>query len=148
MANNSIESGWTRQYPLFKTTTPHVEINYNADALRGKASDSTKNIAIIGSADNGIPNHIYEVTSLLDAKRIFGSGSLIDALELAWSPNGQYVAGGGTVYAERVEDAQAAHLTAGGLTFNSTIYSQNSNKTAVKMDKNPLNGSYSVAPLD
>lgn len=144
MANNSIESGWTRQYPLFKTTTPHVEINYNADALRGKASDSTKNIAIIGSADNGIPNHIYEVTSLLDAKRIFGSGSLIDALELAWSPNGQYVAGGGTVYAERVEDAQAAHLTAGGLTFNSTIYSQNSNKTAVKMDKNPLNGSYSV----
>lgn len=135
-----------RFYPKEKMTRPHVEIDYNADALRGNSTDSEKNIAIIGSATDGDPSKIYELTNMIQAKSIFGSGEIIEALSLIWNPSRQQqvanVNGGGKVYAIRSEDAKPASLDMGAIKLVSKVYGNNANKIGVKLDKNPVTGSY------
>lgn len=127
-------------------TRPHVETSYNADALRGSSTDSAKNIAIIGSATDGNPNKVYEVTNMIQAKSIFQSGELLDALSVIWNPSSQQqfsgANGGGKVYAVRSEDAKSASLDLGAVKFTSLVYGDNANKIGVKLDRNPINNAY------
>lgn len=127
-------------------TRPHVETGYNADALRGSSTDSDKNIAIIGSATDGNPDKVYEVTNMIQAKSIFQSGEILDALSVIWNPSNQQqfssTTGGGKVYAIRAEDAKPATLDLGALKFTSLVYGDNANKIGVKLDHNPVNNAY------
>ena len=99
------ESNFERLYPIAdpNQTAPHVDINYNAEALNTKSSGTQKHVALIGSADDGEPGVIYKIDNLLDAKRIFHGGDIVEAASLVWSPNKKVMQGGGTIYAMRVE---------------------------------------------
>lgn len=68
----SVSDGFTLFYPKFTDSRPHVEIEYNDDALSNTSSDSEKNIFIIGSATQGNPNTVYELNSLSEAKLLLG----------------------------------------------------------------------------
>lgn len=135
---------YDRIFPTSNMVRPHVETNYNADALGGQSSDSEKHIAIIGSATNGEPNRVYELDSLMEAKQIFGSGDIVDACQVIWSPNKKYLGGGGTVYAMRVETATQAILNAPALRFQSKVWGEQANKTQVALEQSNLDNSYYV----
>ena len=139
-----ISGAYERLFPKFEMSRPHVEVNYDASALRGQSTDSDKSIALIGSAMNGKPNTIYKVTSALQAKKVFGSGDLVDAMQLAWNPNKGTLKGGGAIYAMRIEDATTSSLTAAGLTFTSGVYGALANKTAVALELNPVSHAYRI----
>lgn len=136
----TIETQYEQLYPKTQMTIPHVATYYNEDALGGSASASKKSIGIIGSANSGKPNTVYEISDMIQAKNVFGSGELVDALELAWNPT----AGGGTIYAMRVEDAQQSQLIAGGLKFVSNIYGDDANKVSIAFEQDSLTGAYKV----
>lgn len=136
----TIETQYEQLYPKTQMTIPHVATYYNEDALAGSASASKKSIGIIGSANSGKPNTVYEISDMIQAKNVFGSGELVDALELAWDPT----AGGGTIYAMRVEDAKQSQLIAGGLRFVSNIYGEDANKISIAFEKESLTGAYKV----
>lgn len=129
-------SDFTRVYPRFKQTRPHVEVNYDDSSLRGNSGASEKDIALIGSATNGKPNTIYEITSSLQARTVFGSGELVDAAELAWGSKD--TGDVGTIYAMRIEDATPAELKAAGVKFVSKVYGDSANNITVKMERNDL----------
>lgn len=135
---------YDRIFPTSNMVRPHVETNYNADALGGQSSDSEKHIAIIGSATNGEPNRVYELNSLMEARQIFGSGDIVDACQVIWSPNKKYLEGGGTVYAMRVETATQAILNAPALRFQSKVWGEQANKTQVALEQSDLDNSYYV----
>lgn len=135
---------YDRIFPTSNMVRPHVETNYNADALGGQSSDSEKHIAIIGSATNGEPNRVYELNSLMEARQIFGSGDIVDACQVIWSPNKKYLEGGGTVYAMRVETATQAILNAPALRFQSKVWGEQANKTQVALEQSNLDNSYYV----
>lgn len=137
-------ANFTRVSPRDTETRPHVNLYSDDSQLVGKPSDSPKPIAIIGSATTGEPNKVYEVKSLTQAKKIFGPSPLFDAIELAWQPNNNTFGGAGAIYATRIEDAKAASLVKGSLTFTSQIFGEDSNNIAVALSQNPLNNSYTV----
>lgn len=137
-------ANFTRVSPRDTETRPHVNLYSDDSQLVGKPSDSPKPIAIIGSATTGEPNKVYEVKSLTQAKKIFGPSPLFDAIELAWQPNNNTFGGAGAIYATRIEDAKAASLVEGSLTFTSQIFGEDSNNIAVALSQNPLNNSYTV----
>lgn len=136
----AVETNWQRLYPVNKETRPHVEVSYDASALRGTSGVSEKNIALIGSANNGKPNTIYPITSVLQAQQVFGSGELVDAIEVALNmPKADSNFGEtGTIYAMRVDDATPAQLKASGLAFISDIYGEDANNITVKMEQDDL----------
>lgn len=137
-------ANFTRVSPRDTETRPHVNLYSDDSQLVGKPSDSPKPIAIIGNATTGEPNKVYEVKSLTQAKKIFGPSPLFDAIELAWQPNNNTFGGAGAIYATRIEDAKAASLVEGSLTFTSQIFGEDSNNIAVALSQNPLNNSYTV----
>ena len=102
-------------YPKSYNSRPHVTTEYDDSALTNQASESAKNIFLLGSATEGDPSKIYEVKSSVQARAIFGSGDLVQAMELIWNPDGEFFQNGGTVYAQRVENAQQASMTEGPL---------------------------------
>lgn len=140
------ESNFERLYPIAdpNQTAPHVDINYNADALNTKASVTQKHVALIGSADDGEPGVIYKIDNLLDAKRIFHGGDIVEAASLVWSPNKKVMQGGGTIYAMRVENATQAVLNASGLRFKSKIWGAQANKIKIAMERDDLTNAYEV----
>ena len=129
-------------YPKETNTRPHVATQYNDSALDNVAGASSKNIFLLGSATEGNPDNIYEVKSSSQARAIFGSGDLVQAMELIWNPTGSYYQNGGTIYAQRVENATQAKLVKGPLTFTSTVYGASANKVSVSFTKNPVSGAY------
>ena len=52
---------YKRIYPVGSMYRPHVETDYNDDALSNQAGDSDKNIFLIGSATDGNPEEVVEV---------------------------------------------------------------------------------------
>lgn len=129
-------------YPKETNTRPHVATQYNDNALNNVAGASSKNIFLLGSATEGNPDNIYEIKSSSQARAIFGSGDLVEAMELIWNPTGSYYQNGGTIYAQRVENATQAQLVKGPLTFTSTVYGASANKVSVSFNKNPVSGAY------
>lgn len=131
---------YKRIYPVGSMYRPHVETDYNDDALSNQAGDSDKNIFLIGSATDGNPEEVVEVTSLDQAKGIFGSGDLVDAMELIWNPANNQVQRGGTVYALRADDAKPAELSVGKFNFTSKVYGDNANRIFVSYDQDAVSG--------
>lgn len=138
--NVSKAEAYKRIYPVGNMSRPHVETNYNDDALSNQSGDSNKNIFLIGSATDGNPNEVVEVNSLDQAKGIFGSGDLVNAMELIWNPANNQTQRGGTVYALRVEDATPATLDKGKFTFTSKVFGDNANQIFVAYDKDAISG--------
>lgn len=131
-------------YPKTYNARPHVETAYDDSALTNHASESEKNILLLGSATEGNPNNVYEVKSSQQARSIFGSGDLVNAMELIWNPDGDFFQNGGTVYAKRVENAEQATLTEGPITFTSRIYGSRANKISVSLTKDVISNAYNL----
>lgn len=129
-------------YPKVNNTRPHVTTEYDDSALTNQASESAKNILLLGSATEGDPDKIYEVKSSVQARAIFGSGDLVKAMELIWNPDGDFFQNGGTVYAQRVENASQAELTVGPLHFTSKVFGSNANKISVSLTKDSISDAY------
>lgn len=129
-------------YPKSYNSRPHVTTEYDDSALTNQASESAKNIFLLGSATEGDPSKIYEVKSSVQARAIFGSGDLVRAMELIWNPDGDFFQNGGTVYAQRVEDAQQATLTKGPLVFTSKVFGSRANKIGVSLIKDTVSNAY------
>lgn len=144
MSANVVSGDFQRLFPQYSTNRPHVTVSYNPDALSNQSSDSSKPIALIGSATNGNPNVIHKMSSLLEAKQWYGSGDLVEAAELAWNPENSSFQNGGAVYGLRVDTATQASLSQGALTFTSTAYGDVANNVYLTLDKNPISGAYRI----
>lgn len=145
MTTISVSDSMKKIYPIFTDSIPHVATYLDSSALSAVASDTPKNIFLVGSADDGNPNNVYEVTSLLQAKGIFGSGDLVNAMNMIWDSSSDDTAtSGGTVFAVRVEDATQATLTKGSVSFTSKVWGANANKIQVGISKEALTGGLSV----
>ena len=131
-------------YPKAYNARPHVTTEYDDSALTNQASESEKNILLLGSATEGNPNNVYEVKSSQQARAIFGSGDLVNAMELIWNPDGDFFQNGGIVYAKRVENAEQASLTKGPITFTSRIYGARANKIGVSLTKDAISNAYNL----
>lgn len=131
-------------YPKTYMARPHVTTEYDDSALTNSASTSQKNIFLLGSATQGDPNKVYEVKSSVQARAIFGSGDLVTAMELIWNPNNDNYQSGGTVYAQRVENAKVASTKSANITFTSTVFGKIANSISVKLAKNPLTTAYDL----
>lgn len=119
------------KFPVKPVERPHTEITTDTSAITGSSSGSDKLVMLIGSATGGKPGTVYKVRNYIQAKQIFRSGELLDALELAWNPSGQST-GAGDVLAIRVEDATNATLLQGSTTFSSKLYGGDANAIQVK----------------
>ncbi|ATG86324.1 tail sheath protein [Lactobacillus phage LpeD] len=137
----SVSENMKRIYPKFNDSRPHVETNYDDSALSNSASNSDKNIFMIGSASDGDPTKVYTLKTLSQAKGTFGSGDLVNAMELAWDPSNNSLTSGGTIYAMRAEDATQASLTKGSLVFTSKVFGDSANKVGISLDKDIVTGS-------
>lgn len=144
MSANIVSGDFQRLFPQYSTNRPHVTVSYNPDALSNQSSDSSKPIALIGSATNGNPNVIHKMSSLLEAKQWYGSGDLVEAAELAWNPENSSFQNGGAVYGLRVDTATQASLSQGALTFTSTAYGDVANNVYLTLDKNPISSAYRI----
>lgn len=127
-------------FPRIPITRPHTEINVDTSGIGGSASSSEKILCLIGQAEGGEPNTVYELRNYSQAEQIFRSGELVDAIHLAWTTNPQFTAG--TILAMRIEDAEPATLNKGGLTFKSKIYGVDSNDIQVALEENTITDSY------
>lgn len=136
----SVSENMKRIYPKFNDSRPHVETNYDDSALSNSASNSQKNIFMIGSAADGDPTKVYTLNTLSQAKGTFGSGDLVNAMELAWDPSNDSLTNGGTIYAMRAEDATQASLTKGALSFVSKVFGDNANKIGIALDNDVITG--------
>lgn len=139
--NNEIVTG---TIPRDYETRPHVQVSEDDRALRGQGTNDVKVLGLVGKALNGIPNHVYKITSMTQAKQIFGGGELVDAIELAWQPNMPAYGENGTIYAERVENAGQSSLNAGALHFVSKIYGDKANNIQVSLKQNNLNNTWTI----
>lgn len=136
----SVSENMKRIYPKYNDSRPHVETNYDSSALSNSASNSPKNIFMIGSAADGDPTKVYTLNTLSQAKGTFGSGDLVNAMELAWDPSNESLTNGGTIYAMRAEDATQASLTKGALSFVSKVFGDNANRVGIALDNDVITG--------
>lgn len=127
-------------FPRIPITRPHTEINVDTSGIGGVAGSSEKILCLIGQAEGGEPNTVYELRNYSQAEQVFRSGELVDAIHLAWTTNPQFTAG--RILAMRIEDAEPANLTKGGLTFKSKIYGVDSNDIQVALEENTITDSY------
>lgn len=132
-----------RVYPTKNSVRPSVVVQTNTDNLVGSAIDSDKQLMLIGMARGGKPNKVYQITTYADAKTIFRGGDLLDAIEVAMSPNGTVHSG--TIMAERVGNATQATYSNNGLTLTSTTYSNDANNIQTSLVKNTLNNTYNLS---
>jgi hypothetical protein len=126
-------------FPRRPVTRPHATINVDSTGIGKAASRSEKILCLIGQAEGGAPNTVYELRNYAQAKRLFRSGELLDAIELAWGSNPNYTAG--KILAMRIEDAKPATAEVGGLKVTSQIYGNVSNNIQVALEKNTLSDS-------
>lgn len=127
-------------FPRIPITRPHTSINVDTSGIGGTAGSSEKILCIIGQAEGGEPNTVYELRNYSQAERVFRSGELVDAIHLAWTTNPTFTAG--RILAMRIEDAEPATLTKGGLTFTSKVYGIDSNDIQVALEENTITDSY------
>lgn len=125
-------------YPKKPTARPHTTVTVDTSGIGGSASTADKVLMLIGSATGGNPNTVYRVTNYQQAKLIFRSGELLDAIELAWNPSADGSISAGDILAMRVEDAKQATLTKGGLTITSELYGADANSIQVALEDNSL----------
>lgn len=124
-------------FPRKPISRPSTVIRTDTSALTGSATDSQKTIMLIGSAMGGKPNTPYQVRNIIQAKEIFRGGELLDALEMAWNPSNTS-AGGGTILAMRVEDADPAEMVKGGVTFRTKLYGTEANGVEVSLKESAI----------
>lgn len=129
-------------FPNKSTSRPSVSVKVNTDNLVGSASDTAKQLMLIGMARGGEPNKVYKITTYADAKAIFRGGDLLDAIEVALSPNS--TTSSGTILAERVGSATQSTYTNNGLTLTSKTYSSDANNIQTSLVKNTLNDTYNL----
>lgn len=126
-------------FPRRPIQRPHASIEVDSSGIGGSASTSEKVLCLIGKAEGGEPNTVYQVRNYAQAKAVFRSGELLDAIELAWGSNLQYTAG--KILAMRVEDAKPAQLEKGGLRVTSKVHGSVSNDIQVALEKNTITDS-------
>nr|DAN11139.1 MAG TPA: tail sheath protein [Herelleviridae sp.] len=126
-------------FPRRPITRPHATIEVDSSGIGGSAGSSEKVLCLIGKAEGGEPNTVYELRNYAQAKRVFRSGELLDAVELAWGANPNYTAG--RILAMRIEDAKPATLEKNGLRVVSDIYGNVANNIQVALEKNTLSDS-------
>lgn len=126
-------------FPRRPITRPHASIEVDTSGIGGSAGSSEKVLCLIGQAEGGEPNTVYELRNYAQAKRLFRSGELLDAIELAWGSNPNYTAG--KILAMRTEDAKPASAEVGGLKVTSKIYGNVANNIQVGLEKNTLSDS-------
>lgn len=129
----------TDLYPRMPISRPHTSIQVDTSGIGGSAGSSEKVLCLIGKADGGAPDTVYSIRNYSQAKRIFRSGELLDAIELAWNSNPIYSAG--KILAMRIEDAKEATLTKDGLKMTSLIHGLDANSIQVALEKNSLTDS-------
>ena len=54
-------------FPRIPITRPHTEIQVDSSALGGSAGDSEKVLCLIGQAEGGEPNAVYELRNYSQA---------------------------------------------------------------------------------
>ena len=86
--------------PVSSSVRPNVTIAANSNALVGSADSTDKQLMLIGMARGGKPNEVYTITTLQQAKDIFRGGDLLDAIEVALTPDDTHQSG--TILAERL----------------------------------------------
>lgn len=128
--------------PVSSSVRPHVTISANSNALVGSADATDKQLMLIGMARGGKPNEVYTITTLQQAKDIFRGGDLLDAIEVALTPDDTHHSG--TILAERVGEATQATYKNKGLTLTSKAYSTDANDIQTSLVKNTLNGTYTL----
>lgn len=125
------------RFPRKPIERPHTEINTDTSAITGSSSGSDKLVMLVGSAKGGEPGVVYKVRNYIQAKAIFRSGELLDALELAWNPSGQST-GAGDVLAVRIEGATSGTLTKDTVTFTSKLFGADANAIQVALKTESL----------
>lgn len=126
-------------FPRKKISRPHTSITVDTSQLSGVAGASEKTLMLIGQADGGEPNTVYSIRNINQAKRVFRSGELLDAIELAWT--GSPDATAGDILAMRIEDATQATLEKGGLKIKSNIHGSAANDIQVALEDNNITNS-------
>lgn len=124
-------------YPSAALDRPSTRISVDSSAITGTSSGSDKLVMLVGSATGGQPNTVYKVRNYVQAKEIFRGGELLDALELAWNPSTNET-GAGDILAMRVEDATAATLVKGPLTFTSKLFGTEANAIQVAYEEEEI----------
>jgi hypothetical protein len=125
-------------YPKKPVSRPHTSITVDTSGIGGSAGASDKILMLIGSAKGGTPSTVYKVTNYQQAKQVFRSGELLDAMELAWNPSADGTESAGAILAMRVEDATQATLTQGALTITSQLYGVDANQIQMSLEDNSL----------
>lgn len=130
-------------YPVRMSVRPSVNIKTNTDNMIGSTSTSEKCLMLVGMARGGEPDTVYEISTLAQAKEIFRGGDLLDAIEVALTPNSTNHSG--TIYAERVGAATQSSYSNKGLTLTSKAYSTDANNIQTSLVKNTLNNTYTLS---
>ncbi len=130
----------TEVFPKRPVSRPHTEITSDTSGIGGSSSGSEKLLMLIGSAAAGDPATAYVLKNYQQAKSVFRSGALLDAMELAWNPDADSSLSAGDILAVRVEDATQGTLTVGGLKFTSDIYGIEANDIEIALEDNTITG--------
>jgi len=128
----------------FDRQRPRTEIFLDASSLGAANTRSEKPLVLIGSANGGEPNVPHVISNFAQARELFRSGELLDAIEMAWNPSPN-ISGAGKIIAIRSDQATQAKLTQGALTFTSKLYGVDANSIQVEMADNTLTGSKRVS---
>lgn len=128
----------------FDRQRPRTEIFLDASSLGAANTRSEKPLVLIGSANGGEPNVPHVISNFAQARELFRSGELLDAIEMAWNPSPN-ISGAGKIIAIRSDQATQAKLTQGALTFTSKLYGVDANSIQVEMTNNALTGAKRAA---
>lgn len=134
-------------FPGNKADYPRTVVSIDTSRLGANSTGGNKAIVVFGSAQNGIPNTVYHVSSYSQAKSVFKAGDLLDFIGMAWNPSADFN-GAGDIYAVRVDTAKQAFTEIGNLRINSKQYGQGANKVAVKLETGALPNSYKLTAMD
>ncbi|AXH71122.1 putative tail sheath protein [Bacillus phage BSP36] len=129
----AVSYGYNRQ-------RPRTEVFLDASNLGSANIASEKPLVLIGSANGGEPHVAHTITNYAQARELFRSGDLLDAIELAWNPS-PTAQGAGKIIAMRTDQATQAKLTNGGLTVTSKLYGTDANSIQVEYGDNTITNS-------
>jgi hypothetical protein len=128
----------------FNQSRPRTQVFLDASGLGTQNVNSEKPLVLIGSAEGGQPGVAFAVSSYAQAKKIFRSGDLLDAIEMAWNASTN-VGGAGPIFAVRADGATQGTLTSGGLVFTSKLYGVGANNIQVQLADNSLTSSKTLS---
>ena len=125
-------------FPKFADSRPSVQATIDDSNITGTSSSSDKKLMLVGEAEGGNPDAVYELSNYNTAKEIFRGGELLNAIQLAWNPTPEGTYYAGNILAIRSQPASTARLTVGPLTFTSILYSKLANDIQVKLSDNSI----------